>query len=1642
MRSPSLAASLILGVLAISFFWKARLPEMTSEAGAVGPFPGSQTEMHPEDVLGRNRITHLRAGRAGRSVRLPDDVLDRSVDGTGFQLDLPDGQSAMGKIDMIRRDATGVSLVQGELASPSAGRFFFQRTHQEGVAGSLVGHVYFDNSPVGWKVEPVRARGEPMLAEVLKDRILCVDYAVPPVAVREEAPQDHPEDIPIPPYQAVIPLQSLPGATGVIYLDFDGEAGPFTGWGNFDAAPAAATNAQIHDVWKRVSEDFLSFTLNVTTDRAVFDAAPEGSRQHVVISPTKNAAPTAGGVAFVGSYNWPGDTVCWAFYSTGKTAAEAISHEVGHTLGLRHDGRISPAEDYSQGHGDGAVSWAPIMGVGYYRNLSQWSKGEYSSANNTEDDLAIIATTNNNVAYRDDDAGDSLATARHLEIAADDSVKGEGIIGRTGDVDAFRFVTSGGAVVLDLSPASASPNLDIHAELVEASTETIVATSNPDLAITATTTGTLPAGEYLLRVRGTGRGDPLVDGYTDYGSLGTYLISGSIEGGTKPDRFTLAENRPAGALVGSVAARLDHGLSMLLWSITGGNEDGAFFMDPVTGDLFASGPFDYEALSSRWDGPAEIGLFVTISDVLDPSLNETIRVVVTVTDVNEEPVIPDGSLTMLERTRVGSWLAKVQADDPDHFDFPVFSIVGGNDDGWFEIDPGTGELRVAAPIEVTSAVTVPLLVRVTDQGVPALSATATINVTVLDIADEYQTGKITRTFFEGIGGTAVSNLTASPRFPDQPDSEELLNDFRGGEHGDSYGSTVCGYVIPPETGSYRFWIAADDSGQLRLSTNSSPANVTVIASVASPTDPNTWIDDGPQQSEPVFLNAGQAYYIEARHKDGEGRDHISVAWSGPGIPKQLLRGLYLAPYYQNYQPRIRAASFPIQQDAFAGQQIGRVEVTDANAQDSHGGFTILSGNAAGIFAIDPATGVLRVAVANMLNPGIQPVHNLTIGVSDNGSPLQSGTGNITVVVLSPGEFVTTNVMQQMWSGIPGDDLASLTSSPDYPYHPTSIRTLSGLDAGVNFADDYGSRIRALVTPPVSGSYTFYLSSDEQSELLLGSGPDGGDATRIASVTGSTSPGEWDKFPSQQSHAVELVGGQQYYIEAIHKEGAGADHLQVGWTGPGIPSITIIPASALEPYDLNETPYFPEGPVSFSVPEGSPAGTVIGVVHALDPEGEVPLHAITSSPSPGAFSIDALTGEITVADSAAMSMRPGLNILTVSAQDRGIGSTYPLKTGSVAVEITVISNNQPPSFEADFFEMSATEDQPFSGAIAASDPDAADLLTFTKVSGPDWLLVATDGSFSGTPDNDDVGVNEFVIRVSDPEGLSDEAVLVITVENVNDAPVFASHLIIAARGKEGVAYTTPDITGSAVDPDRLDVPYYSIVSGPTWLELSPDGVFSGTPPVGSSGINAFTIRATDAAGLYDEATMTVEVVASLPLPWEEMSIGSVLAGEGLGFGDAFLLSGSGSLASRNDALHLVWQPLSGDGTITARLDSVGNIGSEGIAGLMIRDSLASNSRHVFIGVTGDGGYRWIRRTTTNGNTSNSPSGTGATPDVWLRLIRRDNTVTALKSADGVEWTSVGSLSAGFPVTCYFGLAVAGGSTDVENTAIFSHISLEP
>jgi uncharacterized repeat protein (TIGR01451 family) len=346
-------------------------------------------------------------------------------------------------------------------------------------------------------------------------------------------------------------LHSDPGAKQVIYLDFNGNVTTGSGWNSasqpqivtpaFDSDGNAASFSdqeltEIQRIWQRVMEDYIPFNVDVTTqDPGVAGLTKTNSKDttwgvRVCVggSDTDWFGSAAGGVAFVGTFATATvDTPCFVFAQTlgnnEKDLAEACSHEAGHTLGLSHDGLTNPVEEYYSGSGTGPTGWAPIMGDSYGEELSQWSKGEYAGANNTQDDLAIISASNNGFGYRADDHGNTTATAAALS-GSGITFSGSGIIERNTDVDMFSFTTTGGTEGIAVNPWVRGPDLDIIAKLYN-SAGTLIATSNPVDLLSAGFQMALAAGKYYLSVAGTGKGDPLNGGYSNYDSLGQYTIN-------------------------------------------------------------------------------------------------------------------------------------------------------------------------------------------------------------------------------------------------------------------------------------------------------------------------------------------------------------------------------------------------------------------------------------------------------------------------------------------------------------------------------------------------------------------------------------------------------------------------------------------------------------------------------------------------------------------------------------------------------------------------------------------------------------------------------------------------------------------------------------------------------------------------------------------------------------------------------------------------------------------------------------------------------------------------------------------------------------------------------------------------------------
>ena len=283
--------------------------------------------------------------------------------------------------------------------------------------------------------------------------------------------------------------------------------------------PANMTDEEITNVVNRVAEDYSPFNVTVTTDESVYNNANPNKRTRVIITETWEWFGKAGGTSYLNSFTWGDNTPCFVFSSLldydAKKVGEASSHEVGHTIGLRHQAYYNQcvfANEYHSGWGSGEISWAPIMGNSYYKNVTTWSKGPMRyGCNNLQDDLSIIASV---LGYRQDDYPNAITGASSILSAT------TGMINSNTDIDFFSISIADNKTI-SVTPmnydSDQGANLDLQLKVFD-NRGVLLHTVNSPLTLKANIT--LPSGSYYLQIEATD------NEYTSrYGMLGRYIIS-------------------------------------------------------------------------------------------------------------------------------------------------------------------------------------------------------------------------------------------------------------------------------------------------------------------------------------------------------------------------------------------------------------------------------------------------------------------------------------------------------------------------------------------------------------------------------------------------------------------------------------------------------------------------------------------------------------------------------------------------------------------------------------------------------------------------------------------------------------------------------------------------------------------------------------------------------------------------------------------------------------------------------------------------------------------------------------------------------------------------------------------------------------
>ncbi len=310
------------------------------------------------------------------------------------------------------------------------------------------------------------------------------------------------------------------------------------------------------------------------------------------------------------------------------------------------------------------------------------------------------------------------------------------------------------------------------------------------------------------------------------------------------------------------------------WQITSGNNDGAFSIDRHGGVLrVGAAGLDYERATSYSLTVLVQGGGIPASGVRS-SASRTFTV--NVLNIADGPSVAlkmfNATNTMAPGTVLGTCTALVESGRT----LSKWEIVLGNSAGLFAIN-NAGQLSLSAPGSLPNPGVAELTVRATDSaGGEGYGPVKVICNTTNGMFEQRWAGQYVFTGAPNYTGLRTNAATAQGA-------------------ADTYSRRFSGWLIPPVSGDYTFWTAADDSALFYFSTDSFEAHKRQFAKVWTYTGFESWDDLLSQKSQTFALERGKAYYIEGTQIEGNGGDFLNIAWSGPGIARQTIPGSALVP---------------------------------------------------------------------------------------------------------------------------------------------------------------------------------------------------------------------------------------------------------------------------------------------------------------------------------------------------------------------------------------------------------------------------------------------------------------------------------------------------------------------------------------------------------------------------------------------------------------------------------------------------------------------------------------------------------------------------------------------------------------------------
>ncbi len=687
-----------------------------------------------------------------------------------------------------------------------------------------------------------------------------------------------------------------------------------------------------------------------------------------------------------------------------------------------------------------------------------------------------------------------------------------------------------------------------------------------------------------------------------------------------------------------------------------------------------------------------------------------------------------------------------------------------------------------------------------------------------------------------------------------------------------------------------------------------------------------------------------------------------------------------------------------------------------------------------------------------------------------------------------------------WGGASIEEAIELVNSGT----PADQLDILAQPSWVNIADNYVAQMSGWLTVPADGEYTFYVSGDDYQRLYISQDDDPANAELVAFVDGWTSSQQWTKYDTQASAPITLVEGQVLAVVGIMQEGGGGDGQDWGWIAPGSDQITLIPGELFtHPYEE----------IVFKGSPANGATGLIDVVASWEPpavgeefvydlyfgtdaadlapvaEGIVETEVVVGTAGIDLdfettyyWRVDANGKEGLVFSFTTEPMTFAVEDIVASSNGTAQEGSGPEKTldGVVSMEATDQWLAAPPEGEALWIQyefprvLKVVEMTVFNSNTqfeALLGYGAKDVTVEYSVDGVEWMVLG------------DVELVQAAETVVDMAGVAAQFVRLTINTNYGGlfpdsgltevsfayVPTYA-RLAGPADDATGVNpaamldwYSGRDAVSSDViingelvatveesnfDPDLIYGMVYDwqvnendgamVWEGPEWSFTTTEFV-----PVASD-VLVYGEDANDLVVDLEGADLTAYAPDTLRVAYKGNPVGAVEE-DGV-----FTIGASGAdIWGNADQFRYVYKTLNGDGSITARVDSMTNVTNVWAkAGVMIRQSTDAGSAHSMTVITGDftplgsagNGASFQGRQTADAASVNADSPEVVAPPYYVQVVREGNMISGFISPDGAEWTQLGEArEVALEDPVLIGLAVTSHDTGNSVIAQISEVS---